>query len=94
MTANPPEGITAGPVKEENFFIWEALIEGPPGTPFEGGVFAAQLNFPRDYPLSPPNMRFTSRIFHPNGINSCFHLFSIYHFVVSSLFLLFLFSLS
>ena len=26
-------------------------------TPFEGGVFQAELKFPRDYPLSPPKVR-------------------------------------
>lgn len=26
LTLNPPEGIIAGPVSEENFFEWEALI--------------------------------------------------------------------
>jgi len=26
LTLNPPEGIIAGPVNEENFFEWEALI--------------------------------------------------------------------
>jgi Ubiquitin-protein ligase len=26
LTINPPEGIIAGPVNEENFFEWEALI--------------------------------------------------------------------
>lgn len=26
LTLNPPEGITAGPVSEDNFFVWEALI--------------------------------------------------------------------
>lgn len=26
LTVNPPEGIIAGPVNEENFFEWEALI--------------------------------------------------------------------
>ncbi len=25
---------TAGPIKEEDFFEWEALITGPEGTPF------------------------------------------------------------
>ena len=28
LTLNPPEGIIAGPVNEENFFEWEALITG------------------------------------------------------------------
>lgn len=26
LTMNPPDGINAGPVSEDNFFIWEALI--------------------------------------------------------------------
>lgn len=26
LTLNPPEGIVAGPLNEENFFEWEALI--------------------------------------------------------------------
>jgi ubiquitin-conjugating enzyme E2 G2 len=61
-----PDGIAAGPVNEDNFFEWEAMIIGPEGTPHEGGVFCATLSFPRDYPLSPPKMRFTTEMFHPN----------------------------
>ena len=26
LMVNPPEGITAGPISEDNFFEWEALI--------------------------------------------------------------------
>lgn len=36
LTLNPPEGIIAGPISEENFFEWEALISGPADTVFEG----------------------------------------------------------
>jgi ubiquitin-conjugating enzyme E2 G2 len=67
LTLNPPEGIIAGPINEENFFEWEALITGPEGTCFEGGVFPAKLIFPADYPLSPPKMQFTCEMFHPNS---------------------------
>lgn len=66
LILDPPDGITAGPIDEENFFEWEAVIIGPEGTSFEGGVFFARLSFPPDYPLSPPSMRFTSEIYHPN----------------------------
>lgn len=66
LTLNPPDGITAGPIDEENFFEWEAVVLGPEGTCFEGGVFSAKLTFPPDYPLSPPKMQFTSEMFHPN----------------------------
>jgi Ubiquitin-conjugating enzyme len=67
LTNNPPEGITAGPVSEDDLLYWEALIQGPEGTPFEGGVFAAELKFPKDYPLAPPSMRFLGEVWHPNG---------------------------
>jgi len=66
MSHNPPDGIAAGPINEENFFEWEAAITGPEGTYFEDGVFIAQLSFPQDYPLNPPKMKFKSDLFHPN----------------------------
>lgn len=27
LSLNAPDGINAGPVSEDNFFVWEALIE-------------------------------------------------------------------
>ncbi|WVF72854.1 hypothetical protein IAT40_007672 [Kwoniella sp. CBS 6097] len=46
LTADPlQDTITAGPVSEDNMLEWEALIQGPEGTPYEGGVFAAKLVF-------------------------------------------------
>jgi hypothetical protein len=68
LSNNPPEGITAGPVSEDDLLYWEALIQGPEGTPFEGGVFPAELKFPKDYPLAPPSMRFLGEVWHPNGM--------------------------
>lgn len=68
LTQDPPDGITAGPVEEDDLFVWEALIEGPEGTPYEGGIFPAELKFPKDYPLMPPTMKFLSDIWHPNGM--------------------------
>ncbi|KAI8913551.1 ubiquitin-conjugating enzyme/RWD-like protein [Gorgonomyces haynaldii] len=66
LTLNAPDGITAGPLSESNYYEWEALIQGPDGTPYEGGVFSAVLKFPTDYPLMPPSMKFTCPMWHPN----------------------------
>ncbi|CAO2647231.1 Nn.00g081530.m01.CDS01 [Neocucurbitaria sp. VM-36] len=66
LSSDPPEGITAGPMSEDDMFVWEALIQGPEGTPFEGGVFPAELRFPKDYPLAPPKMKFVTEMWHPN----------------------------
>jgi len=66
LLGNPPDGVIAGPMSEDNFFEWEAVITGPEGTVFEDGVFLSRLTFPQDYPLNPPTMKFVTDIFHPN----------------------------
>ncbi len=33
----------------------------------EGGFFKAEMKFPDDFPNSPPEMRFLSEMWHPNG---------------------------
>ena len=47
LTTNgaPDNMFTAGPISEDDFFTWEAVIEGPKDTPFEDGVFVAKLEF-------------------------------------------------
>jgi len=44
----------------------QALIDGPPGTPYSGGIFRVKLVLSRDYPASPPKGFFVTKIFHPN----------------------------
>ena len=56
MQASAAEGILAGPKTDDDIFEWDVLIAGPPGTPFEGGLYAAELKFPRNYPHAPPKM--------------------------------------
>jgi ubiquitin-conjugating enzyme E2 G2 len=82
LTNDPPDGISAGPVDEDNFFVWECLIQGPEETPYEGGLFSASLTFPDDYPLSPPVMKFTCPIFHPNGMSTAEHVKTAANIVV------------
>ncbi|AWU78281.1 hypothetical protein CAS74_002904 [Pichia kudriavzevii] len=66
LNENPTEGIVACPISENDLFHWKCLITGPTDTPYEFGVFEATLDFPSDYPLSPPKMKFVTPILHPN----------------------------
>uniref|UniRef100_A0A7N8YA55 UBC core domain-containing protein n=1 Tax=Mastacembelus armatus TaxID=205130 RepID=A0A7N8YA55_9TELE len=55
---------------EVNFSaFWKILMEGPPDTPYEKGVFELFCQFGPDYPVKPPTVRFVTRIYHCN-INS------------------------
>lgn len=42
------------------------LLEGPKGTPYEGGVFKLEIQFGSNYPYSPPFVRLHTAIWHPN----------------------------
>ena len=43
---------------EENVLKARAMIIGPPGTPFENGVLFFLIDFPNNYPYSPPKVIF------------------------------------
>ena len=57
--------INVSPVYSDIYHLL-AGIEGPPDTPYEGGVFWIGVRFPRSYPFRPPKVRFLTRIYHPN----------------------------
>ncbi len=61
------QGASAAPLSEENIFIWAATIFGPADTPWEGGIFSLRMTFCDQYPDKPPKVRFTTKVFHPNG---------------------------
>jgi len=54
---------------ESNILNANAIIIGPKDSPYENGILYFQINFPSDYPFSPPNIYYYSKSkirIHPN----------------------------
>ena len=42
------------------------MLDGPEGSPYNGGKFHLDVQIDADYPTSPPSIKFTTRICHTN----------------------------
>jgi len=51
---------------EKNLHNWDGDIRGPVGTPFQDGLFKVNCEISSSYPVSPPIIKFKTKIFHPN----------------------------
>jgi len=65
LQSDAPEGIKVF-MNEGDLTDIQASIEGPAGTPYEGGSFKIKIVLGKDYPQSPPRGFFLTKIFHPN----------------------------
>ena len=65
LIADPVAGISATPYAD-NLRYFAVAIEGPNDSPYENGIFQLELFLPSDYPMTPPKVRFLTKIYHPN----------------------------
>ncbi len=65
LTNDPPFGVSCWP-KEGKLDCLEAKLQGAQETPYEGGTFKLEINIPDRYPFEPPQVKFITKIYHPN----------------------------
>uniref|UniRef100_M4B188 UBC core domain-containing protein n=1 Tax=Hyaloperonospora arabidopsidis (strain Emoy2) TaxID=559515 RepID=M4B188_HYAAE len=65
LTKDPPDWCKVSTV-EDNLMHWQAVLTGPENSPYEGGVFNLDMQFPSEYPFKAPRVRFVTRVYHPN----------------------------
>ena len=58
----PPPFVRAAPL-ENNLQEWHYVLQGPPDSPYEGGLYHGKVKFPDDYPFKPPSIYMIT----PNG---------------------------
>ena len=66
LVMDPPDEFSAGPIDEQDMLRWKATIMPKWESPYKGGVFFLKIQVPRDYPFTPPKVRFDTKIYHPN----------------------------
>ena len=65
LKKNPVCNCDARP-DDETLMEWTSTIIGPIGTPYENGIFKLKMTFSSSYPFKSPQVRFITKIFHPN----------------------------
>ena len=65
LQKNPVCNCDARP-NDDTLLDWSSTIIGPIGTPYENGIFKLKMKFSSGYPFEAPQVRFVTKIFHPN----------------------------
>jgi ubiquitin-conjugating enzyme E2 D/E len=65
LQSKPTSFVSLAPIGDDLLQLL-GRIEGPPSSPYEGGIFHVQISILEDFSFSPPSCRFLTKIYHPN----------------------------
>lgn len=66
LSTDPVYNSTVLLENEDDLFAWIVVMQGPEGTPYEGGIFKLHFKFPDNYPFKAPDVKFITSVYHPN----------------------------
>ncbi|EJU05515.1 ubiquitin-conjugating enzyme [Dacryopinax primogenitus] len=64
LKTEPIAGLAVEP-KGDNLLEWGCTIKAASDSPYKGGTFQLLVTFPDGYPFKAPDVRFTTRVYHP-----------------------------
>ncbi|KAL7711939.1 Ubiquitin-conjugating enzyme family protein [Entamoeba marina] len=50
---------------EDDIYKWKIIVDGPIGTPYEGGKFELKIELPKEYPHKPPALYVQTKVYSP-----------------------------
>ena len=59
-------GCTVGLKNPNDIFHWKISLTGAKDTPYAGGIFILDVDFPDNYPQAAPMIKFVTKIYHLN----------------------------
>jgi ubiquitin-conjugating enzyme E2 N len=65
LNKNSPPGMSIV-VDKDNIRYIKIALNGPDGSPYQGGVFKLEMYLGESYPMQPPKVRYLTKIYHPN----------------------------
>ncbi|KAJ2445562.1 ubiquitin-conjugating enzyme E2 N, partial [Coemansia sp. RSA 2424] len=65
LRLDPVPGIEADLI-DDNIRYFSVRMNGPNDSPYADGCFLLELFLPDEYPMSPPKVRFLTKMYHPN----------------------------
>ena len=66
LKKDPPHGVSCWPKDGSRMDCLEAKLMGAKDTPYEEGIFKLEIRLPDRYPFEPPQVKFITKIYHPN----------------------------
>lgn len=53
-------------VSDSDISFWVVVLQGPDESPYSAGTFMLYVSAGEDYPYQPPEVRFSTKLIHPN----------------------------
>merc|ERR1712100_84264 len=66
MNSSPPDFVRDVELVGDNMFKWRLKLIAPEGTPYEKHMFQIELEIPSEYPFKRPELKFITKMYHPN----------------------------